>query len=130
MGLFRIKDARESASGARVIADLDALIAEPVAFRFQGKTHLIKPISTAEFLKFLEASTKIGEVISNKESKPDDIVGAYYKIVSSVCDSFTLQEVKALTEAQAWALFRVIVETVKGKTYGDPEKKKMSQNPT
>ena len=70
MGLFKIRDTSNGAEkDARVIADLDALIAKPVAFRFHGKTHLIKPVSTAEFLGFLEASVRIGEVIANKSAK-------------------------------------------------------------
>ncbi len=125
MGLFKIRDVTRGAEkDARVIADLDALIAEPVAFRFHGKTHLIKPISTAEFLKFLEASAKIGEVLSNKASLAEDVIGAYHRLICSVCDTFTRKDVEQLTEAQSWALFRVIVETVKGKTYADDSKKK------
>lgn len=129
MGLFKIRDINHGAenTGARVIADLDALIAEPVAFRFQGKSHLIKPISTAEFLKFLEASAKIGEVIVDKSAKPADIITAYHRLISSVCDTFTRRDVELMTEAQSWALFRVIVETVKGKPHDEESKKKLME---
>lgn len=130
MGLFRIRDTQDTKSGARVIADLDALIAEPVAFRFQGKTHLIKPISTAEFLKFLEASSRIGAVIANKTAKTDDVITAYHGLIMSVCDSFTRKDVEKLTEAQSWALFRVIIETVKGKPSDQEAKKKLLEMTT
>lgn len=97
-----------------VLSDLDALISKPVAFVFQGRTHVIKTMSTAVFFKAVEAIAKLDR-LKDKDYSKDDLVNAYLEIFSTVCDTIGRKEIESMTQAQAMALFQLILDSVTGK---------------
>lgn len=101
---------------ADIVCDLDALIAKPVGFTFQGKTHVIKPISTLVLFKAIDGIGGLQGLSSGKYSQ-DELVNAYVKIFSSVCDTIGRKEVEAMTESQKLALFQIILDCIKGKAH-------------
>lgn len=124
MGLFGTRKVAQSHSDARVFADLDALIAEPVAFRFNGETHLIKPVSTKEFFKLTNALARLDELRNAKTVKKDELVEAYSALISGACDTIGRKEVETMTQAQVGALFQLILDCITGKIYARDEEKK------
>jgi hypothetical protein len=105
------------AQSEEVVADLDAMIAEPIAFKFQGKRHIIKPVSTVEFLKYVKASVAVAEMMKNPKATKDEVIDATFDIVASVCDSFRRSHLEAMTQAQAGALLALISKCVTGEIY-------------
>lgn len=108
---------------AEVIADLDSLVADPVAFVFRGKDHLIKPVTTEEFLRYVNASSRIMDVIKDPTVGPEEVLQSAHELISSVCDSITLEDVKSMTQAQIVALMTVVINFVTGKMGSDQKKK-------
>lgn len=111
---------------AEVVADLDAMLSEPIAFRFQGKTHIIKPISTAELLKYSNAAFRVSEVMKDEKATHDSVTDAAYGVISSVCSSITRKDLQKMNQVQVGALLNLVIECVTGKIYarGEPEAEK------
>lgn len=134
MSLFSLK-AKTQESTAQIVSDLDALVAEPIAFRFQGKVHEIKPISTLELLKFTNAFAGLQELNGKSDAiTVEELVDAYTQVISSVCPSITFEHVKDMTQAQVAALFQLVMDSVVGKAHVQPDsedakKKQMSKDP-
>lgn len=125
MGLFGLKPARETAKAAVVIADLDKLIAEPIAFRFDGKTHLINPISTKEFFRVTANLAKMDELKAKSEVSAEELIDAYTNLISSVCETIGRKEIENMTQAQVGALFQLVLDCVTGKAQAGTEKKNL-----
>jgi len=109
------------------VADLDAIIADPIPFRFKGKIHYIKPIELGEFMKFANAQVEL-----SKSSEVDSLLTAemlakrYHKVVSSVCDSISLDDIMEMSQAQIAALYQLVVDAITGQVEtGDVKKKRM-----
>lgn len=135
MSLFAFKKPVETT--AQVVSDLDALVAEPIAFRFQGKLHEIKPISTLELLRFTNAFAQLQQLNQKSDTiSVDELIDAYTSVISSVCPTITREHVKDMTQAQVSALFQLVMDSVVGKAHAQPgigsedAKKKQSSDQT
>ena len=113
-----------------VIADLDAMIADPVAFKFQGKRHIIKPISTIEFMKYVKASVGVAEMLKNPKATKDEVLDATFDVVSSVCDTFRRSHLEAMTQPQAGALLALISKCVTGEIYAQQQDESVEKKKT
>jgi hypothetical protein len=116
-------------SPGNVISDLDAMVSEPVGFVLHGRTHVIKPITLEEFYKFVNAWTAVLSWKDSEKVGPREYLSGLTALFQSVCDSITPDDVSKLTQAQAGALFSLIVESVTGKAQaaevaGSDQKKK------
>ena len=125
MKLFSIKDARPE---PEVVSDLDALISDPVAFRFKGKAHVIKAISVQEFLKTSEALARMNTLLEAKTVGFEEIVDSYYELIHAVCDTIHREDVLKMTQAQVSALISLVIKAVTGEAQID--KKKAIKLPT
>jgi hypothetical protein len=128
--LSRFLPARQKTSGP--IADLDAIVAEAVPFKFQGRVHFIKPITLREFLKFTQANADFhSRLIGEAKLTADELAGEYEKVIQSVCDSITKKHILQMEQAQIAALYQLIIDTVTGqvKTGEESEKKKRVRIP-
>jgi hypothetical protein len=114
---------RASEVSENFIADLDALVNEPVYFKVLGKVHKIEPISSETFLRFTNGYHKIMGLNDRKDLTPDDVIDAYYQIFNSVCKTITRKDVENMKQVQIGGVFQVIVDAVTGKIFS-PEKKK------
>lgn len=114
MSVFNFKPARPTAE-SDIISDLDALIEKPIGFTFQGKTHVINPITTATFFKVANALSAMDALKNKGDYSKDDLVGVYLGVFSSVCDTIGRKEIESMTQAQAGALLQIILDCVVGK---------------
>lgn len=125
MGLFKMRPARQQVDPTEVILDLDKLISEPQTFRWRGKLHKIKPISTKTFFQL---SQKIYALEVSRASGMDEAgyVKAYHDIFSLVCDTLKTQDLENMEPPQMGALMQFILDCMKGRAQGDgyAEKKK------
>ena len=131
MGLLTFRPARGKYAddSAPVIADLDALIAEPVNFKWQGKKHTIKPFSQKQFLMAMNSYSKILNATKENKLTYEEQLDLYADLFGQCCDTITRKDVELMTSAQIVALMTLITETVTGKIHGD-SKKKVNPSPT
>lgn len=130
MALFKFKPSRLAAQNdsALPIVDLDQIIAEPIYFRFQGTTHKLRPINTAEFLMATQSLAKMDALRKKDEIKQDELISAYASLISSVCDSIGVKEIYQMTQAQLGALVQLILDHLQGKAGQDLKKKQVTQS--
>lgn len=132
MSIFRLRPARASAEarGVEVVTDLDALVSRSVAFRFQGETFEIKPLTTGETLAAYNAFSKVDELAKKSRITGPEILDAYEAIFTTVCPSFKRRHLEKLMPSQLAALFNLVLETVTGRVYSREElQKKTPQQP-
>ena len=112
--------------GGHLVADLDQMVTDPVAFRWGGKIHYIKPISTEHFLRASEGITRV-EILKRKEKvTAEEVIEAYAYLVEGVCDSIAKKDLYKMTSPQIAGLYQLINDCVAGKAYGEkksPESK-------
>jgi hypothetical protein len=126
MGLFKRKS---KADEAKVVVDLDEILAKPVAFRFAGRVHTIKPIQTKEFYALANATAELWALRDAKELTADQLIDRYTALISSVCHSIRRKDIEGMTQSQVTALYQLIMDTVMGKTQASDQqdvKKKTS----
>lgn len=109
--------------GGQLVSDLDKMISDPIAFKWGGRIHTIKPVTTEQFLKVSEAMLTINQLVQKNTLSVEEIIDAYWRVFSAVCDSITKKDVARMTQAQLGALYQIIVETVTGKAHASGEKK-------
>lgn len=108
---------------ADLVADLDAMVSEAIAFKLHGKQHIVKPISLEEFLKYTNAYSQIWNSTDEKKKLTNEqFIEMYHQLFSSVCDTITIDDIKRMSQAQVGALFQLISDTVTGKAHVDQKK--------
>jgi hypothetical protein len=122
VSVFKFKPARDQVEGT-MVSDLDALIETPITFRLHGKVHTIKPISTLMFFEVCNKLDAVQNVAKAQGSTKDNVIGGYFELFRSVCDSVSRKDVEDMTYAQATALLSIVVQHIQGKT--QLEKKKI-----
>lgn len=109
------------------VADLDAIVAVPVPFRFKGKIHELKPFSLAEFFKFMNAKVSLENVLTGAAPPtPRDLAKQYHGVVSAVCDTITVEDILSMEQVQIAALYQLIIDMVTGQVdLGEGKKKRL-----
>jgi len=123
---------KKHAKETEIVADIDAIIAEPIHFRFRGKIHTLKPMVLKEFLKFASAQSQLNQYIKEDAHKLnlETMAQAYFKVISSVCDSITIDDVIGAEQVQLAAIYQLILDMVTGQVdLGNPEKKSRKKIP-
>lgn len=116
------------------VTDLDAIVAEAVPFRFNGKIHEIKPIDLEGFLKFTNAQINLRKKADDGELLDAAILAKnYHLVISAVCDTVTLNDVKSMSQAQVAALYQLVLDAITGQVESVEDdgtvKKKRMKNP-
>lgn len=109
------------------VVDLDAIISEPVHFRFNGKIHALKPMQLDEFLKFSNAQARLMDTLKDAQAKlgPKDLAEQYHQVVASVCDTISVDDILNMEQAQIAALYQLVIDLVTGQVdQGDGKKKR------
>ena len=118
MGLFNLRTGKQvDGPEAVVVSDLDAMVANPVAFRLHGKVHRMRPITVKEFFAVSNALLSLERLKSDDRLTDEQIIDLYFQIIHSVCDSVTKNDIKSMTHAQAGALIQLIVDHVTGRAH-------------
>jgi hypothetical protein len=129
MGLFNLRTGKPlDGPEATVVSDLDAMVAAPIAFRLHGKVHHLKPITVKEFFAYSNAMLSLQRLEDAEKMSADQIIDLYFSLMSSVCESITHHDIKAMTQAQAVALVKLIIDHVTGKTQVGPEPEEKKSN--
>jgi hypothetical protein len=131
MALFNFKPARsvEVPDDCKIVTDLDKMVSQKIAFKWNGSTHFINPISTETWLDFLNAmaglSMALESVRKGEKDSQDKLLKQYGCIFSLVCDSIKPEDVYNMTQHQVAALMNVITKCLSGEPFVENEKKKM-----
>lgn len=117
---MRIMPARSQKMPVSVVVDLDAIVSNPIAFRWKGRAHEIRPITVKEYFNFTNAKIDFDQTISSDKSLGwESLAIKYYQIISSVCDSITVEDIKDMQHAQVAALYQLVLDKILG--ISDPE---------
>jgi len=129
MKLFKrkLQPTRDLAS-VEVVADLDALVNEEVAFRLQGKTFYLKPLSAGEAFVVWQNLAKLDAMKSKNEVTFTEVLDFYAEMFSSVCPDIKRKHVEEMSQAQCAALLQLILDTVTGRVFADAKKKAQITN--
>jgi hypothetical protein len=113
MNIFNLRTGRKKEE-INVVSDLDAMIADPVPFRYLGRVHKIKPISVLEFYKYTNALANLMALKDRKDATSEDMLDAYFNLFKSVCDTITHKDIESMSTAQIAALFKLTVDSITG----------------
>jgi len=121
-GLFqKLRPARQkyTESATNAVADLDAMLVEPVSFKLHNKIHLLRPLNVEQFMVLSMALVDIVELQKKQSISPDELVDKYYALVSSACDTVSKNDIRDMSQQQVSALFNLIIETITGKVFSE-----------
>lgn len=124
MGIFSLKQGRETGSKMGPVSDLDALISEPVTFKLHGQIFSILPVTTEVMFRAMEKLAAIEGMRDGKSVSAEDLVKRYYDLFHAVCPEITMRHVEDMTQSQAMSLLQLVVDSVTGKAQAEIEKKK------
>lgn len=110
-----------------IVADLDAFIEEPVAFKFGGKMYEILPVDTKAFMKVSRELDRIRKFLESraegKDITDEQIADSYFSFFSPLCPELKRDDVGKMTVAQLHALLQLFIRHLTGQEL-DPVKKK------
>ncbi len=106
--------------------DLDAMLTERVAFKVLGKIHVLEPLSTEKFYKFVKSISVINSLKENSVTA-EEFINVYADILEPIIPTLTKKDIRKLTVQQANGIFNFVIETVLGKQHlTDNEKKTLN----
>lgn len=114
------------------VTDLDAIIAEPVSFRYKGKIHTLRPMRLDEFLKFTNAQANLMGSLKDTANPmtAKALAKKYHEVVFSVCETITIDDILGMEQVQVAALYQLVIDLVTGQVKtGDDSKKKRQKIP-
>ena len=115
-------------SDSPVVLDLDRMISSPVAFRFMGKIHKIKPMNQETFFKAMNGLAALDALRLRKDVTLEDVRTQYSELFMMCIDTLSYKDVLSMTEGQIAALLRQIIDCVTGRNNSDDEKKNSQKN--
>lgn len=130
MGLFNLRTGKVlDGPEAAIVSDLDAMVANPIAFRLHGKVHYLKPVTVKEFFAYANALAGLERLKSDEKLSDEQIVELYSQLIQSVCETVKADDVKLMTHAQATALLQLVIDHITGRAHApapkqDEQKKK------
>jgi hypothetical protein len=126
MKLFNFRTGREINPENRiVIADLDALMADSVWFKWEGRLHEIRPMNLKSFMRVMNKYADLLNGKTKSDTTTEELYTLYGHFFSEVCPTIGPAEVAKMSVPQVAALFNYVVNTITGKAQAeDAEKKK------
>lgn len=109
-----------SSNSTPLIADLDAMLVEPVAIKVLGKNHIIAPITNEQFFLIVKAWQELDDV--KRETKSPDVavmLDKYHKVITIALPKLARKDMDQMSVQQIGALLQIVVGTVTGETYGE-----------
>lgn len=114
----------EAANNA--VADLDAILVEPVSFKLHGKIHIIKPLDVQQFMLLTKAIIDFQELQSKDAITPSELIDRYYSLMNGVCPSIKRKDIEDMTHQQVAALYDLVMNTITGKIFEEKKTLKMA----
>jgi hypothetical protein len=119
----KIRPARQEApEDTRVVVDLDKMAAESIGFRYKGRIHQIKPMSTERFLNCCNELAALDKLWKSTKVDHKQLADRYAGLFSAVCGTITKTDVYEMTLAQRGALMQQVLEIVQGKAFSSEKK--------
>lgn len=118
----RQKHQAPKGSAAVKVADLDALVSKSITFTLHGKDHKIDPLTVEQFVRFAAAYSDVLKLQDQDVVTPEQLVEAYYNLVSSVCTTVSKDDIHKMSQQQVAALFQIMVDLHTGRLFGDEKK--------
>jgi hypothetical protein len=125
--LWSQKTGRRS-QGFEIVTDLDAILVKTVAFRFQGRTHVIPPVKNEEFFRAMNALARLDVLKKQDVISPEDLLEAYSDLFRITFPSITREYLERMSPHQLGVLFNLVIECIMGKTHVDTEKKSTAKH--
>lgn len=127
--ILKLWPTRSKYKDAEPVTDLDAIIAAPVTFRFDGKIHKLKPMQLDEYLKFSNAQSRLLANLKDDAPKLNarELARQYLDVVSSICDTITIEDILRMEQVQVAALYQLIIDITTGQVKTEAGKKKSRQ---
>jgi hypothetical protein len=122
----KFKPARTAAQ-SRPIADLDAMLVEPVGFRLLGRDHVINPISVEQFFLVTTKWAELDMLKAKKDVAISEVLDKYFEIISSVVDTISRDDLNQMSMQQIGGALQLVVETVTGKVFAEDQKKTLTR---
>lgn len=120
----------EAEDGVELIADIDAIIEKTLSFKFMGRIHKLKNLDLENFMIWSNAWASMFELKDKKDVSEDETLKKYHEVISSMCDSITIGDLKKAERPQIAALFGIVIDHALGKDRTkDYQKKKMTMGP-
>jgi len=128
---MKLWPARTKNKETEPVADLDAIVSEPVVFRYKGKLHKLNPIRLDEFLKFTNAQSLMMSALNDdKALTPRELAKRYHSVIKSVCDTMTVDDILGMEQVQVAALYQLVIDMVTGQVkVGETQKKSRQKIP-
>lgn len=122
MRLFQFKPARDAAVArdADVVADLDALIERPIAFKLNGRQHALNPMTMQQWLKVTNGLGRLDALnrkLKTEDVKESEMIAEYHRFFSSVCPTMTEDLLLEMTHAQRGALLQLVIDYAGAKAH-------------
>lgn len=106
-----------SEAAQNAVADLDAILTEPVSFKLHGKSHVINPLSVEKFMVLTAAIVDINELQKKSDITPSELIDKYYALMNGVCPSIKRKDIEDMTQQQVAALYEIVMNTITGKIF-------------
>ncbi len=113
------------------VADLDAIIAEPVPFRFKGKIHTLKVIDLEHFLRYTNAQSNLMKAASDQGNPmtAKELAQKYFEVINPLCETISIIDIMSMEQVQIAALYQLITDLVTGQVDLGEGKKKRQKIP-
>ena len=105
------------------LQDLDAMLNESIAIKFQGKTHIIKSPTNEAFYRFSKSMLRL-QNLKEESISSEEFIQIYSDIIIPIVPTMTKKDIGKLNVVQANTLFNLIVELVLGKKINSSDQKK------
>lgn len=138
------RDAKKHNEPMKLIADLDAIISQPIGFKYLGNQYVIEPLTTESYMDLILAYQNLQFLLKRRDEQDgtvtlDQTYEAYYTLMHSVCPTITLSEIKKGKLIQLSAMLGLMIKHITGDTAplmagSDPfemsDEKKKNVNPS
>lgn len=108
------------------VADLDAMLVDPVSFVLHGKTHVINPLSVEQFARVTLALEKLYGLQAESDVTAEKLIDRYFDLISTCCATVSKDDIANMSQYQIGALLEIILNTITGKIFSDSGKKKLN----
>ena len=100
--------------GVELIADIDSIVERTLSFKFMNRIHKLKNLDLENFMLWSNAWASMFE-LKNKETSEEETLVKYLEVISSMCDSITIDDLKKAERPQIAALFGIVIDHALGK---------------
>lgn len=130
--LQRLMPARMDASDYTIVADLDSIISDTIAFKFAGKAYEILPVDTESFMKMARSLDRIRNLLEKRKEGEDitdhQVTESYFSLFSPICPTLKRDVVEKMSVVQLHSLLQLFIRHLTGQEL-DIKKKQLSHPP-